>query len=69
MLSDLLAKLGDNERLDKEQLLSILEMLKLGGSELEIVKIYKKGDFRNYFDQFWNFTLKFIPKICDPHIL
>ena len=43
------------------ELLPIWEMLKLVVSE--IVKISKKRD------QFWDFTLKRVPKICDPCIL
>ena len=38
-------------------------MLKLGISEHEIEKISKKGDFRNFMDQFLDFTLKIN---CDP---
>ena len=53
--------------LDKE-LLTIKKMSKLG-VEHEILKISKKGDFRKFFDQFWDLTLKRVPKICDPHIL
>ena len=44
-------------------------MPKHGISELEIVKIRKKGDFRNFSDQFWDFTLKRAPKISDPHTI
>ena len=43
-------------------------MPKLGISEHEIVKISKKGDFRNIFDKFLGFTLKRVPKIGDSHI-
>ena len=42
-----------NLLLDKE-LLPIKKMPKLGVSEHEIVKISKKGDFRNFLDQFWD---------------
>ena len=48
-----------NLLLDKELL------LKLDVSEHEIVK----RDFRKFFDQFWDFTLKRVPKICDPCII
>ena len=41
-------------------------MPKLGISEL---KISKKGDFRKLLDQFWDFTLKRVPEIRDPHII
>jgi hypothetical protein len=44
-------------------------MPKLGIKEHEIVKISKKGDFRNYFGHFLGFTLKKVPKIGDSHIL
>ena len=44
-------------------------MPKLGIKEHEIVKISKKGDFRNFFGQFLGFTLKRVPKIGDSHIL
>ena len=57
-----------NLLLDKE-LLPIQKMPKLGIKEHEIVKISKKGDFRNFFDQFFGFTLKRVPRIGDSHIL
>ena len=38
-------------------------MPKLGISEHEIVRISKKGDFRNFLDQFWDFIQKRAPKI------
>ncbi len=44
-------------------------MPKLVIKEHEIVKISKKGDFRIFFDQFLDFTLKRVPKIGDSHIL
>ena len=37
--------------------------LQLNKELLPIVKIGKKGDFRNFFDQFWDFTLKRVPEI------
>ena len=44
-------------------------MPKLGVSEHEIVKISKKRGLKNFFDQFWGFTLKRVPEIWDPLIL
>ena len=38
-------------------------MPKLGIKEHKIVKISKKGNFRNFLDQFWDFILKSDPKI------
>ena len=44
-------------------------MPKLGISEHKILKNSKKGDFRHFFDQFLDFTLKRISQIDDLHIL
>ena len=43
-------------------------MPKLGISEHDIVKISKRGDFRIFFDLFWDFELKRVHKICYPRI-
>jgi hypothetical protein len=77
----LTVKLGDKERFDKEQILlypksTVTYLRNFCQSrksktlvKMRLWKLLKKGDFSNFLDQFWSFTLKRVPKICDPCIL
>ena len=51
-----------NLLLNKELLLN-QEMPKLALRNFRSWKLSKKGDFRNFLDQFWDFILKTAPKI------
>ena len=74
-------KLGDKEHFDKEQILlyhksTVTYLRNFCQSrksktlvKMRLWKLLKKGDFSNFLDQFWSFTLKRVPKICDPCIL
>ena len=53
-----------NLLLNKELLL-ILEMLNLALRNFRSWKLAKKGDYRNFLNQFWDFIPKRAPKIND----
>ena len=44
-------------------------MPKLGISEHKIRKLAKKGTLEFFLDQFWDSTLKRVPKTHNPHII